>query len=249
MTVKDIVLSLPQSVIKKQNLITDIDKYIYVLNNLSVYKPDSVEVYHGSYEKIVEPLFGFGKDYNDYGKGFYTTLDIEKAKEWAHTQELISGYVHKIELDISDLSIFNFDKYPTYVWLTELMSYRVDLIESKNRNDIQTFISKYSVDKQFDLYLDWRADASFYTILELFIDNTIPYEMIDTYLHYGNQGYQLFLKSQKAFNSIKQVTNLGTVEHKYFDLYTRNLGNAIDKIYTKLKAMIQFQATLRLIRW
>ncbi len=36
-------------------------------------------LYHGSDVILKKPLYGVGKEDNDYGSGFYTTEDIEKA--------------------------------------------------------------------------------------------------------------------------------------------------------------------------
>lgn len=41
---------------------------------------ENVTIYHGS-PNIVTPVFGEGKDYNDYGQGFYCTENLELAKE------------------------------------------------------------------------------------------------------------------------------------------------------------------------
>ena len=43
-------------------------------------------LYHGSPGIIEKPVFGKGKAYNDYGRGFYCTEHIELAKEWACTE-------------------------------------------------------------------------------------------------------------------------------------------------------------------
>ena len=42
-----------------------------------------MQIYHGSSVIIETPVFGLGKAYNDYGRGFYCTENIELAgKEW-----------------------------------------------------------------------------------------------------------------------------------------------------------------------
>lgn len=38
-------------------------------------------IYHGSQNKILAPIFGQGKPYNDYGQGFYCTENLELAKD------------------------------------------------------------------------------------------------------------------------------------------------------------------------
>ena len=37
-------------------------------------------LYHGSSEIIEKPIFGKGKAYNDYGRGFYCTENFELAR-------------------------------------------------------------------------------------------------------------------------------------------------------------------------
>ena len=40
-----------------------------------------IDIYHGSPKVIESPVFGAGKLYNDYGRGFYCTEHAELAKE------------------------------------------------------------------------------------------------------------------------------------------------------------------------
>ena len=69
-------------------------------------KMSKLILYHGSPEIIQTPVFGKGKSYNDYGKGFYCTEHLELAKEWACTENT-DGYVNKYEIDTADLSVIN----------------------------------------------------------------------------------------------------------------------------------------------
>ncbi len=65
---------------------------------------ETVILYHGSSEIVEKPIYGKGKIYNDYGRGFYCTENLDLAKEWACTEE-IAGYVNQYELDRSPLNI------------------------------------------------------------------------------------------------------------------------------------------------
>jgi hypothetical protein len=69
-----------------------------------------ITLYHGTADDNLLPKFGCGRDFNDYGKGFYTTEDLNAAKEWACQGEPHSSYVYKFELDTTDLSILNLDE-------------------------------------------------------------------------------------------------------------------------------------------
>ncbi len=81
-------------------------------------------LYHGSPEIVVQPLFGKGKVYNDYGQGFYCTLDLLMAREWA-SNENRDGFVNKYEIDTTDLSILNLSEYTILHWLTILVKHRI----------------------------------------------------------------------------------------------------------------------------
>ena len=41
-----------------------------------------INLYHGSPNQQVSPLYGLGDEKQDYGKGFYLTDNLEPAKEW-----------------------------------------------------------------------------------------------------------------------------------------------------------------------
>ena len=235
MVLSELIKVIPNSIIKKERLETISRKENYIMNNLDLYAIDSLTLYHGSYAEQLKPMYGKGKPYNDYGLGFYTTLDIEMAKEWAHTDSLKSGFVYEIELDVRDLTVFNYNTEPIYVWIAELFKNRRDYFIDKRLVDIDTFIELYHKEVTSDLVFGWRADASFYGIADLFLNGTIPYEEIYDYFHLGNQGNQIMLKSSKAFERIISVKNLGTVPYKYYEHYTTRAGLAVQQVYNETK--------------
>ena len=68
-------------------------------------------VYHGSLNQDIIPTYGLGEEKHDYGKGFYLTENIELAKEWAVcTPNDMGGWVHKYQLDLSELAVLDFEK-------------------------------------------------------------------------------------------------------------------------------------------
>lgn len=86
---------------------------------------EKIILYHGSPNKSVMPVYGFGEGKHDYGKGFYLTEDIELAKEWAVCKPSeTNGWVHKYELDTAELKILDFQEYNVLHWLAELMKHR-----------------------------------------------------------------------------------------------------------------------------
>ena len=65
-----------------------------------------ITLYHGSEQIIESPTFGFGKQNNDFGLGFYCTESEELAKEWA-VSSLRNGFVNRYSLDTEYLKILN----------------------------------------------------------------------------------------------------------------------------------------------
>ena len=55
---------------------------------------DVIVISHGSPKVIEQPVFGEGKLYNDYGRGFYCTEHAELAKEWACSADT-DGYANR----------------------------------------------------------------------------------------------------------------------------------------------------------
>lgn len=84
-----------------------------------------VTLYHGSEARIERPVFGVGNPANDYGLGFYCTLDRDLACEWA-VAEYRSGFANRYELETDGLTILdlNAPEYCTLHWLAVLVENR-----------------------------------------------------------------------------------------------------------------------------
>ena len=84
-----------------------------------------IDIYHGSVDVIEHPVFGAGKLYNDYGRGFYCTEHVELAKEWACSTGR-DGYANHYQLDMTGLSVLNLNgpEYNILNWLTVLLENR-----------------------------------------------------------------------------------------------------------------------------
>ena len=123
-------------------------------------------LYHGTPDEVVNPVYGRGQDKHDYGRGFYLTEDIELAKEWAVCRpSQQNGWVHKYELDCTDLKIFDFQKKNVLSWLAELMKHRDAADTKRYRMLAAKFIEKYGIDvSSYDVIKGWRADASYFYI-------------------------------------------------------------------------------------
>lgn len=165
-------------------------------------------LYHGSPEENFIPEYGKGKDKHDYGRGFYLTDNKELAQEWAVCiPDTVSGWVHKYELDCTDLKILDFEEKGILVWLAELMKHR-DADESRRYRVLsKKFIEKYAIDTEdYDVIKGWRANASYFYIAKAFVRDEIDMDILEELLHLGDLGIQYCLKSEKAFQQLRELT-------------------------------------------
>ena len=175
-------------------------------------------IYHGSINIIKEPIYGYGKKYNDYGLGFYCTENIELAKEWAVNKDK-DGYANIYELDISDLKILNLNdkKYNILHWLTLLIKNReFDLRTIVSKRAKEYLIKNYSIDLNgIDIVIGYRADDSYFTFAQDFLNNSISLRKLNEAMRLGDLGEQIVLISKKAFDNVKYIGN----EIAYSNIY------------------------------
>lgn len=162
-------------------------------------------LYHGSPNRQVVPTYGLGEDRHDYGRGFYLTESLELAREWAVCiPEEKNGYVHKFDLDIEGLKVFDFTDKDALCWLAELMKHRDADNSRRYRLLAQRFIEKYAYDlSSYDVVKGWRANASYFYIAKAFVRDEVDIEILEPLLSLGELGVQYCLKSEKAFEHIR----------------------------------------------
>lgn len=164
------------------------------------------KLYHGSERIIQDPVFGAGKSYNDYGLGFYCTESIEMAKEWGAAKDR-DGYANCYELDHSELSVLdlNSDSYCILHWLAILLQNREFDIPSGLALEAKEYIEQYfSIQYgSYDVIIGYRADDSYFSFAQDFINGTISYRQLNNAMHLGKMGQQFVLKSKAAFEKIR----------------------------------------------
>ena len=163
------------------------------------------KIYHGS-EKIIEhPQYGSGKKYNDYGLGFYCTDSLDMAKEWGVSRDK-NGYANQYEIDCSNLLILdlNDEQYTILHWLTILLENREFDIPSGLALEAKKYLKNtFSIPySDYDAIIGYRADDSYFSFAQDFINGTISYRQLNEAMHLGKLGQQFVLKSKKAFNQI-----------------------------------------------
>ena len=185
-----------------------------------------IELYHGSPEIIEVPIFGKGKSYNDYGKGFYCTQHIELAKEWACT-EGTDGYANRYEIETDGLKILNLsdEEYTILHWLALLMKNRKGRLSTPiMKRGKEYLLEHYLPDiSGYDAIIGYRADDSYFSFAKSFVNNAISLKQLGNAMRLGKLGEQFVLKSKKAFDTIKflDYTVADNTEY-YFKRKTRD---------------------------
>lgn len=164
------------------------------------------QLYHGSSSIIEKPLFGYGKPYNDYGLGFYCTESVEMAKEWGVGKNQ-DGYANCYELECDGLKILDLNgpEYCILHWLAVLLQNREFDTPSSLAFEAKEYLKHtFAVDYEtYDAIIGYRADDSYFSFAQDFLNGTISYRQLNNAMHLGKLGQQFVLKSQTAFERIR----------------------------------------------
>ena len=167
-----------------------------------------IELLHGSDHVIEKPELLQGKPNNDYGRGFYCTKELSMAMEWACKQNT-DGFVNKYILNSDSLKILNLlDGYYNILhWMALLLKNRTFRLSSEIAMDARDYIiDNFLFDlKDYDVVIGYRADDSYFSFAESFVQNGLPLRSLNRALRLGRLGEQVVLISEKAFANLQFV--------------------------------------------
>lgn len=167
-----------------------------------------ITIYHGSPKIIEKPIFGAGNPNNDYGLGFYCTESAELAKEWACSVET-DGYANQYTLNMKNLSVLSLTSgdYNILNWLFILLENRKFRIGGDVAKQAKDYIfENFAVDyKSYDIIRGYRADDSYFSFANAFLNNTISVSQLEKAMVLGKLGEQIVLMSEKAFTALEFV--------------------------------------------
>ena len=167
---------------------------------------EDILIYHGSQQIVQKPAYGMGKKYDDYGQGFYTTEDSELAKEWACPVKN-NGYCNKYRLHLDDMKVMHLTKgkFNILNWLAILLANRRFDITSAMGNHAREYIMENFMPNVtgVDVMIGYRADDSYFSFAEDFVNNTISLRDLNRAMQLGRRGEQVVLLSERAFEQIE----------------------------------------------
>lgn len=165
-----------------------------------------IELLHGSDHVIEKPDFYLGKPNNDYGRGFYCTRELQMAMEWACKQNT-DGFVNKYSIEQDSLNILNLldGEYHILHWMALLLKNRTFRLSNQIAMDARDYIiDNFSVDlKDYDVVIGYRADDSYFSFAESFVQNGLSLRGLNRALRLGKLGEQTVLISEKAISNLK----------------------------------------------
>ena len=165
-----------------------------------------MKLYHGSDHIVEAPAFGLGKPYNDYGPGFYCTQHPDMAGEWAVGFDH-DGFVNEYDFDTNGLKIVDLDapEFTTLHWLAVLLANRWFDMRAPIANEAREYLlANVAVDlSKADVVEGYRADDSYFTFAQDFINGTISYRQLGNAMRLGELGRQVVVKSERAFSRLQ----------------------------------------------
>ncbi len=165
-----------------------------------------MDLYHGSEYIIEHPKYHGGKEYNDYGYGFYCAKESDMAAEWSVSRDH-HGYVNHYIIDTRDFKMLDLNQYTILTWLAILLENRTFDTETMLAREAKNYIIKEFVvpyDK-YDIIKGYRADDSYFSFAQDFINGAISYGQLSRAMKLGELGEQIVLKSKITFEMIKWV--------------------------------------------
>lgn len=184
--------------------------------------PEVIDIYHGSPNLIERPVFGAGKVYNDYGRGFYCTEHAELAKEWACSSDN-DGYANHYQLAMQDLTVLNLNmpEYNILNWLAILLENRkFNVAEGLPQRARAYILENFKVDyKKYDIIIGYRANDSYFSYAGDFVNGTLSLSDLSEAMRLGKLGEQVVLKSKKAFEALTFVEAIKAPRQEYFAKY------------------------------
>ena len=167
-----------------------------------------MKIFHGPENRIEKPEYGREKPYNDYGLGFYCTEDIEMAKEWSCGEEH-DGFANEYTLDITGLKVLNLNapEYTILHWLAVLLKNRTFRLTNPIAKDAKEYLLEHFPvnTEDYDIIIGYRADDSYFSFAEDFLNNAISVRKLEKAMRLGNLGEQVVLVSRAAFDALKYV--------------------------------------------
>ncbi len=162
-------------------------------------------LYHGSGRVVSSPSLSQARPHNDYGRGFYTTRELDLAGEWA-CQRGRDGFVNTYAFWTDGLVVLDLldGTHSTLEWIALLLKNRhYDLRLPTAALAREQLVERFCPDLSgVDFVVGYRADDSYFSYVRSFVENALPLSALEEALFLGELGEQTVLVSGKAFGQL-----------------------------------------------
>ena len=164
-----------------------------------------MRIYHGSIEKVTNPVLRKSNRTLDYGNGFYTTTSYKQAEEWVLRRmaenEVRLGYVNVFEFDRASLRKLNCLAFysPTEEWVDCVMQNRTQKGFTHSYDIVFGPVANDRVYAAFALYEGGLIGK------QQLIAELKTYKLVDQYLFHTEAALQTltFIEAKEVKNDIR----------------------------------------------
>lgn len=196
-------------------------------------------LYHGSDKIIEKPLYGEGREHNDFGTGFYCTENAELAKEWA-CSSLRDGFANRYTIDTTYMNILhlNSEEYTILNWIAVLVEHRLFRVKTPIAGRALKYLHEnfYVNVNSYDLITGYRADDAYFDFADAFLNNGITVQQLAQAMKLGKLGEQVVLKSKFAFDRIRSEGADPAERVQYFPI-RKARNDAAEKAYFEMSSL------------
>lgn len=186
-------------------------------------------LWHGSENIITKPSLSAAKGNNDYGPGFYCTSEFDMACEWACKNNK-NGFANKYKFNTNKFKVLDlFDgNYNVLNWMALLLTNRRFSLNTEIAENARNYIiDNFMVDlKGVDYIIGYRADDSYFSFAESFVENGLSLQNLERALFLGKLGIQTALVSEKAFKHLTFLDAKEADKAIYFSRFNTRDNNA-----------------------
>ena len=131
-------------------------------------------------------------------------------------------------------------------WLAILLAHRkFDITSAVGSNAKEFILSHYMPDTEnVDVMIGYRADDSYFSFAEDFVNNTISLRDLNIAMQLGTLGEQIVLLSERSFQKIEFIEYEIADYRKYYHQRTTRDKNARTEYATRKKNLQQLMADI-----
>lgn len=155
-----------------------------------------MKVYHGSLKHVKSPIVERGRTSTDFGKGFYTTTNIEQAKRWALNKQRTAGEDAKAIVNTYEIN----DN------LLENTNYKIKKFTSPDKEWLSFVVNcRKSVLHEYDIVFGAVANDRIYATITLYESEVLTAEETVARLKVNDFFNQISFHSDEAIKELKFI--------------------------------------------